>query len=87
MPVMTDWYFDIISPFAYLQHRQLRTINRQTAFRAHPVLFAGLLNHWGQKGPAEIPAKRTFTYKHVMWLAQHSGVRLNFPQMSLAGGF
>jgi 2-hydroxychromene-2-carboxylate isomerase len=44
-----------------------------------PVLFAGLLNHWGQKGPAEIPAKRRWTYRWCTWWAQSRGIPFRFP--------
>jgi 2-hydroxychromene-2-carboxylate isomerase len=44
-----------------------------------PVLFAGLLNHWGQKGPAEIPAKRTWTYRWCTWWAGELGIPFRFP--------
>ena len=44
-----------------------------------PVLFAGLLNHWGQKGPAEIPAKRRWTYRWCTWWAKELGIPFRFP--------
>ena len=44
-----------------------------------PVLFAALLNHWGQKGPAEIAPKREWTYRHVSWLAHQHGIELQMP--------
>ena len=44
-----------------------------------PVLFAGLLNHFGHKGPAEIPSKRLHTYRHVTWLARRHGIELVMP--------
>ena len=44
-----------------------------------PVLFAGLLNHWGQKGPAEIPAKRRWTYRWCQWWAGELGIPFRFP--------
>jgi 2-hydroxychromene-2-carboxylate isomerase len=71
------WYFDFISPFAYLQWCRLR--GESIRFESRPLLFAGLLKHWGHKGPAEIPAKRRFTYRHVQWLAQRHGYPLRFP--------
>ena len=43
------------------------------------MLFAGLLNHWGQKGPAEIPAKRRWTYRWCTWRAKELGVPFRFP--------
>jgi 2-hydroxychromene-2-carboxylate isomerase len=44
-----------------------------------PVLFAGLLNHWGQKGPAEIPAKRQWTYRWCTWWARSLGIPFRMP--------
>jgi 2-hydroxychromene-2-carboxylate isomerase len=74
-----DWYFDFVSPFAYLQSEQLASLGPRVAVRYRPVLFAGLLEATGQKGPAEIAAKRTFTYRFVVWQANRLGVPLKFP--------
>lgn len=74
-----DWYFDFISPFAYLQSERLATLPPRLSIRYRPVLFAGLLAHHGHKGPAEIPAKRAFTYRHVVWQAKAQGIPLKFP--------
>ena len=74
-----DWYFDFISPYSYLQHERMPKWPAGVALVPKPILFAGLLGHWGQRGPAEIPAKRTFTYRQVQWLARRDGVPLRFP--------
>ena len=76
-----DWYFDFISPFAYLQWRRLWRDQREIATRLQPkpLLLAGLLNHWGQLGPAELPGKRRHTYRHVIWQARELGIPLRFP--------
>lgn len=74
-----DWYFDFISPFAYLQWRRLRRDHPELRLRPKPVLFAGLLSHWGQLGPAEIPGKREHTYRIVLWQARQAGIPLRFP--------
>ena len=71
-----DWYFDFVSPFAYLQCERMP---RELRVRPRPILFAGLLGHWGQKGPAEIPSKRAFTYRQVQWIADREGIALRFP--------
>jgi 2-hydroxychromene-2-carboxylate isomerase len=44
-----------------------------------PVLFAALLKQHGQLGPAEIPSKRDWTYRHVQWLSHSLGVPLDMP--------
>src|SRR3982751_1991119 len=74
-----DWYFDFISPFAYLQSEQLALLGPKTRVRYRPVLFAGLLAANGHKGPAEISLKRTFTYRFVVWQAKRLGIPLKMP--------
>src|SRR5664279_1563345 len=74
-----DWYFDFISPFAYLQCEQLPALEARMRIHYRPVLFAGLLKAHGHKGPAEIPAKRRFTYQFVVWQARKLGIPLKFP--------
>jgi 2-hydroxychromene-2-carboxylate isomerase len=44
-----------------------------------PVLFAGLLNALGTKGPAEVPPKRLYVFKHAFRLAHGLGVPLAPP--------
>ena len=75
------WYFDFISPFAYFQHRALlaKLKNQQVTLNYRPVLLAGLLKHWQQLGPAEIPAKRTMTYQYCHWYAQQHDIPFKVP--------
>jgi 2-hydroxychromene-2-carboxylate isomerase len=77
MPVSIDWYFDFVSPYSYIALHRLPELQRPVTCK--PVLFAGLLNHWGQKGPAEIPAKRQWTYRWCTWWAASLGIPLRFP--------
>ncbi|MEP6678743.1 MAG: 2-hydroxychromene-2-carboxylate isomerase [Betaproteobacteria bacterium] len=74
-----DWYFDFISPFSYLQSERLSSFPLKVSIRLRPVVFGGLLSHHGHKGPAEIPAKRAFTYRQVLWQAKAQGIALKFP--------
>ena len=78
MPI-ADWYFDFISPFAYLQSERLHTLGPKVSIRYRPVLFAALLEANGQRGPAEIPAKRAFTYRFCLWQAKQLGIPMRFP--------
>ncbi len=73
------WYFDFISPYAWLQSTQLEGLRTRAEVICTPVLFAGLLKHWGQKGPAEMATKRTYTYQQVAWYAQREGLKLSWP--------
>ncbi len=74
-----DWYFDFVSPFAYLQSERLATLAPAIRIRYRPVLFAGLLEAHGHKGPAEIASKRLFSYRFVVWQARRLGIPLRFP--------
>lgn len=73
------WYFDFISPFAYLQWRRLRRDRPDVALAPKPLLFAGLLTHYGQLGPAEIPEKRRHTYRIALWQARELGIPMRAP--------
>lgn len=73
------FYFDVISPYAWLAFHQLPRLEHQLHIEFVPVLFAGLLKHWAMKGPAELPAKRIHTYRHCVWLARRLGVPFRMP--------
>jgi 2-hydroxychromene-2-carboxylate isomerase len=73
------WYFDPISPFAWLQWPQIKALAAQRPVSLRPILLAGLLQQHGQKGPAEIDSKRRFTYRHAWWRAREAGLPLRFP--------
>jgi 2-hydroxychromene-2-carboxylate isomerase len=73
------WYFDFISPFAYLQWPAIQRLSARVRFTYRPILFAGILQHLDHKGPAEIQGKREFSYRYALWLAQQCGVPMRFP--------
>ncbi len=75
------FHYDPISPFAYLAFERLpeALLGHSVLVRYKPVLFAALLKTHGQLGPAEIPAKRAWTYRQVSWLGHHHGVPLKMP--------
>lgn len=75
-------WFDPVSPYAWLAFERLPQalagISHAVEYR--PVLFAGLLQHFGHKGPAEIAPKRLWTYRDVAWRAHVQGTALDLPQ-------
>lgn len=75
------FYLDFISPYAYLAFEQLPAALQGLSYSVdyRPLLFAGLLKHHGQLGPAEIQPKRDWTYRQVLWLAQRHGIALQLP--------
>lgn len=77
--IKARWYFDFISPFAYLQLHRFDDLPEELEIELRPILFAGLLKHWGQLGPAEIPPKRRFIYRFFQWQADQLGVPFVMP--------
>ena len=77
------FYLDFISPYAALAFEELPQalmgLSYSVAYK--PVALGVLLRHHGSLGPAEIPAKRDWTYRHVMWLAHSKGLTLDMPAM------
>ena len=67
-----DFYFDYLSPYAYFSWRRLQPLCLQhnLELRPHPVVFGKLLDHWGQRGPAEIPPKKASVYQYCYRYAQ-----------------
>ena len=66
------FWFDPISPYACLAFERLPQVlaGISHAVEYRPVLFAGLLQHYGQLGPAEIAPKRAWTYRQIAWQAE-----------------
>jgi 2-hydroxychromene-2-carboxylate isomerase len=75
------FYFDYISPFSYLASVRVEAIAARLGRTVEPtpVLFAGLLNHFGHVGPAEVEPKRRWAFKRVLRRADQLGVRLQPP--------
>ncbi|MES2952402.1 MAG: 2-hydroxychromene-2-carboxylate isomerase [Pseudomonadota bacterium] len=76
-----SFYLDFISPYAWLAFEELPQALMGLSYSVtyKPLLFAALLKHHGQLGPAEIPAKRDWTYRQVQWLAHNKGRVLDMP--------
>jgi 2-hydroxychromene-2-carboxylate isomerase len=75
------FFLDFVSPYAYLafEHlpQALQGLTYEVVYR--PVLFAGLLKHHGQLGPAEIAPKRDWTYRQALWQAHRHGIAIDLP--------
>jgi 2-hydroxychromene-2-carboxylate isomerase len=75
------FYLDFISPYAYLAFEELplELLGLSYSVTYKPVFLGGLLKHNGVLGPAEVPPKRHWIYRHVQWLAHTKGVPLDMP--------
>lgn len=75
---MIELFFDFVSPYAYLACARARAFGEQLGheIEPRPVLFAGILNALGTKGPAEVPARRAYLMKDLLRAAHRAGVTL-----------
>jgi len=76
-----DFYFDPISPYAALAFERLPEVlaGRSIAVRYVPIVFGALLKAHAHKGPAELPHKRDWTYRQVLWLSHQLNIPLDLP--------
>ena len=76
-----DFWFDPISPYAYLAFERLPEafvgLSYTVAYR--PIVFAALLKAFAHKGPAEIEPKRAWTFRQVHWLGHRAGIPIDTP--------
>jgi 2-hydroxychromene-2-carboxylate isomerase len=75
------FYLDFISPYTHLAFEQLPEALMGLSYSVtyRPVLLGAMLRHHKLLGPAEVPAKRDWTYRHVMWLGHQHGIELQMP--------
>jgi 2-hydroxychromene-2-carboxylate isomerase len=75
------FYLDFLSPYAYLAFEKLpeTLLGQSYAVDYKPALFAGMLKHHGQLGPAEVGPKRDWTYRQVLWLAHSHRIPMQMP--------
>jgi 2-hydroxychromene-2-carboxylate isomerase len=73
--------FDYVSPYSYLASTQIHALAARHGreVEAVPVLFAGMLDATGGRGPAEIPAKREYMVRDVVRIARALGVTIEAP--------
>ncbi len=78
---MIEFYFDPISPYAWLAASKLDSLQKEPGktIVVRPVLFAGLLKAHDTKGPAETDAKRRYTFRDVMRLANQFNLPFTGP--------
>ena len=75
-----DFYFDFVSPYSFLAHKELRIIEKKEGIkiRYQPILVGGLHNLHGIKAPAFIPAKAKHMIRDCKLIAIKKGVKFKF---------
>ena len=75
-----DFYFDFVSPYSFLAHKEIKRIENKTGIkiRYKPILLGGLHNLHGIKAPAFIPAKARHMIKDCKLIAERNNVKFKF---------
>ena len=75
-----DFYFDFISPYSFLAHKEIRKIENKTniKIRYKPILLGGLHNLHGIKAPAFIPAKAKHMIRDCKLIAERNNIKFRF---------
>ena len=75
-----DFYFDFVSPYSFLAHKELRKIENKVGvkIRYKPILLGGLHNLHGIKAPAFIPAKAKFMVRDCKLIAERNNIKFKF---------
>src|SRR5690606_8759044 len=76
------YFFDFLSPFSYFSWQPTLALAQKFGLplEIRPVSLGVLLNHWGQKGPAEIAPKREFLLRQCLRYAQIHQIPFTSPR-------
>ena len=75
-----EFYFDFISPYSFLAHKQMIKIENNEGIKLiyKPILLGGLHNLHGIKAPAFIPAKAKHMVRDCKLIAEKNNIRFKF---------
>tara|TARA_B100001123_G_C15288426_1_gene1016518 strand:- start:1015 stop:1605 length:591 start_codon:yes stop_codon:yes gene_type:complete len=75
-----DFFFDFISPYSYLAHKQIRNIESKYNIEINykPIFLGGLLNLSEIRAPALIPSKAKFMIKDCKLFAEKLNIKFKF---------
>lgn len=73
------FYYDLISPFSYFFLKSRKVFEKKLEIIPIPIFVAGMFKIQNNRGPAEVPEKRVYTYQFCVWKAQKLNVPFKFP--------
>jgi 2-hydroxychromene-2-carboxylate isomerase len=85
-----DFFFDFISPYSYLAHKQIRKLEKENNIKINykPILLGGLHKLAGVTAAAFIPSKTKYIIRDCKMIAEKHNIKFkfntNFPINSLA---
>ena len=75
-----DFYFDFISPYAFIAHNKIKKLEKNYMFKINyiPILLGGLHNLHEIKAPAFIPSKAKFMIRDCKMVAEKNKINFKF---------
>ena len=75
-----DFYFDFISPYSFLAHKEIKKIEKKNSIKINykPILLGGLHNLHEIKAPAFIPAKAKHMIRDCKLIAEKKKIKFKF---------
>ena len=75
-----EFYFDFVSPYSFLAHKEIRKIENKIGIKIKykPILLGGLHNLHGIKAPAFIPAKAKHMVRDCKLIAERNKIQFRF---------
>ena len=75
-----DFYFDFVSPYSFLAHKEIIKIEKKNSVKIKykPILLGGLHNLHGIKAPAFIPAKAKHMIRDCKLIAEKNKIKFKF---------
>ena len=75
-----DFYFDFISPYSFLAHKEIKKIEKTNSIKIKykPILLGGLHKLHGIKAPAFIPAKAKHMIRDCKLIAEKNKIKFKF---------
>ena len=75
-----DFYFDFISSYSFLAHKEINKIEKKNSIKIKykPILLGGLHNLHGIKAPAFIPAKAKHMIRDCKLIAEKNKIKFKF---------
>jgi 2-hydroxychromene-2-carboxylate isomerase len=76
-----EFYYDLVSPYSYLAHREVSRICRENGaeLSLKPMLLGAVHNAVGLQAPIEIEAKARYQARDIRRWAEHYGLPMTFP--------
>ena len=76
-----EFYYDLVSPYSYLAHREVSRICRENGaeLSLKPMLLGAVHNAVGLQAPIKIEAKARYQAEDIRRWAEHYGLPMTFP--------